>query len=71
MKLNLADSYDANGRHIVRSQSSIFIIRVGNFGGKSKASDEVSPAIPAPKRKPDSSIQYKTNVDQAALYRYL
>jgi len=64
-----ADSYDASGRQIVRSQSATFVVRAGNFGGKSKAAAEVIPAIPPPNRKPDSSVQYKTSVDQAALYR--
>ncbi len=66
---HLADSYDASGRLIVRSQSSTFVIRAGNFGGKSKADDAVVPAIPAPNRKADASVQYKTSEDQAALYR--
>lgn len=64
-----ADSYDANGRLIARSQSSTFVVRAGNFGGKSKAADVVVPSVPAPDRKPDASVQYKTSVDQAALYR--
>lgn len=68
---NLADSYDASGRQIVRSQSATFVVRAGNFGGKSKPSDEVIPAIPPPNRKPDTSVQYKTSVDQAALYRFV
>lgn len=66
---NLGDSYDASGRLIVRNQSATFVVRAGNFGGKSKAADVVVPAIPAPNRKPDASVQYKTSVDQAALYR--
>lgn len=41
----------------------------GNFGGKTKASDEVKPVVSAPNRPFDVSIKYKTSVDQAALYR--
>lgn len=41
----------------------------GNFNGKKTPSGDVIPAIEAPSRKPDSAVQYKTSVDQAALYR--
>ncbi|XP_058445687.1 peroxisomal multifunctional enzyme type 2-like isoform X2 [Malaya genurostris] len=64
-----SDSYDVNGTLIARSQSSTFVVGAGNFNGKSKASPEVKPLVPNPKRSPDTSVQIKTSRDQAALYR--
>ncbi|XP_058820149.1 peroxisomal multifunctional enzyme type 2-like isoform X1 [Topomyia yanbarensis] len=64
-----SDSYDENGTLIARGQSSTFVVGVGNFNGKTKASPEVKPLVPNPKRSPDASVQVKTTRDQAALYR--
>lgn len=63
------DTFDAAGTLLVRNQSATFIVGVGNFGGKSKPSADVVPAVAAPSRKPDTSVQLRTSVDQAALYR--
>ncbi|XP_073827829.1 peroxisomal Multifunctional enzyme type 2 [Musca autumnalis] len=63
------DSYDENGRLLVKNQSSIFVVGAGKFGGKKTPIEGVVPIVPAPNRAPDASIQYKTNEDQAALYR--
>lgn len=62
-------SYDKNGKLLLKNQISTFIVGAGNFGGKTKASDAVVPAVPAPNRPCDVSIKYGTTVDQAALYR--
>lgn len=63
------DTVDASGTLIIRNQSSTFIVGAGNFGGKSKPSDQVIQPIPAPNRAPDFTTLCKTTVDQAALYR--
>lgn len=63
------DSYDENGRLLVKNQSTIFIVGAGKFGGKKNPAQGVVPIMPPPKRAPDASMQYKTTEDQAALYR--
>ncbi|XP_023305062.2 peroxisomal multifunctional enzyme type 2 [Lucilia cuprina] len=63
------DSYDENGRLLVKNQSSIFVVGAGKFGGKKNPKEGVVPTVPNPSRKPDASVQYKTSEDQAALYR--
>lgn len=63
------DSYDQNGRLLVKNQSSIFVVGAGNFGGKKQPIEGVVPLAEAPRRKPDASVNYKTCENQAALYR--
>lgn len=63
------DSYNDEGTLMVKNQSAIFIVGAGKFGGKKQPIQGVVPLIPPPKRSPDSTIQYKTSEDQAALYR--
>lgn len=63
------DSFDTNGRQLIKSQISVFVVGAGNFGGKKQPGADVVALAAAPSRAPDSSIQYKTNEDQAALYR--
>lgn len=63
------ESYDESGRLLVKNQSSIFVVGAGKFGGKKNAIEGVVPTLPNPARAPDASVQYKTNEDQAALYR--
>lgn len=67
--VTLCESFDTNGQAIIRNQSSTFVVGAGNFGGKSKPSDEVIPTIPPPNRSADFTALCKTSVDQAALYR--
>lgn len=67
--LQSGDSYDQNGKLLVKNQLSTFIVGAGNFGGKSNGSSDVVPSIPVPNRAFDSSVKYVTSVDQAALYR--
>ncbi|KAL7745770.1 hypothetical protein ACLKA6_009966 [Drosophila palustris] len=62
-------SYDESGRELVKNQSAIFVVGAGKFGGKKEPIAGVVPLVPSPSRAPDASIQYKTSVDQAALYR--
>lgn len=63
------NSYDENGRLLVKNQSSIFIVGAGKFGGRKSPKEGVVATVPNPSRAPDSSIQYKTSENQAALYR--
>lgn len=63
------DSYDTNGRQLTKSQISVFVVGAGNFGGKKQPIAAVVPLAVTPSRAPDASIEYKTNEDQAALYR--
>uniref|UniRef100_A0A1B0AFB6 Peroxisomal multifunctional enzyme type 2 n=1 Tax=Glossina pallidipes TaxID=7398 RepID=A0A1B0AFB6_GLOPL len=63
------NSFDENGRLLIKNQSSIFVVGAGKFGGKKNPIDGVIPIVPAPKRSPDATIRYNTSVDQAALYR--
>lgn len=63
------DSYDENGEMIIKNQCSIFVLEAGKFGGRKKPIKEVVPIIPCPNRKPDHTVEYQTNADQAALYR--
>lgn len=67
--MSTGDSYDQNGKLLVRNQSAIFIVGAGNFGGKTQAGDNVYMPVPAPERPFDASVKYITSVDQAALYR--
>ncbi|KAI9590575.1 peroxisomal multifunctional enzyme type 2 [Glossina fuscipes] len=63
------NSFDENGRLLVKNQSSIFVVGAGKFGGKKDPIHGVIPIVPAPKRSPDATIRYNTSRDQAALYR--
>lgn len=63
-----AETFDSIGNLIVRTQSSIFIVGAGNFGGK-KNSDSQIPSVPPPDRLPDCTLEIKTCVNAAALFR--
>ncbi|XP_030379354.1 peroxisomal multifunctional enzyme type 2 [Scaptodrosophila lebanonensis] len=63
------ETFDENGRLLAKNQSSIFVVGAGKFGGKKEPITGVVPLGVTPKRSPDSSIQYTTSLDQAALYR--
>ncbi|TDG42772.1 hypothetical protein AWZ03_010819 [Drosophila navojoa] len=63
------ESFDENGRLLVKNQSAIFVVGAGKFGGKKDPIAGVVPLAAAPKRAPDATIEYKTSEDQAALYR--
>ncbi|CAO1409010.1 unnamed protein product [Diamesa hyperborea] len=67
--VTLTDTYDPSGNHLIRNQSSTFIVGAGNFGGKSKPNEQVVACVPNPSRNPDATISMKTTLDQAALYR--
>lgn len=62
-------SCDENGTPLIRNQSATFVVGAGNFGGKSKPTDQVIPTIPSPSRTPDFVTTVTTSPDQAALYR--
>ncbi|XP_059147270.1 peroxisomal multifunctional enzyme type 2-like isoform X2 [Physella acuta] len=62
------ETYDENNDKVAFNQFSTFYVGAGNFGGP-KTSTETIPIIEVPSRAPDSVMQEKTSVDQAALYR--
>lgn len=64
-----AETFDQNDNLLAKVQMSTFIIGAGNFGGKSKASDDVIGTVAPPTRSPDASVQLKTIPDQAVIYR--
>lgn len=59
---------DDIGNTLAKSQWSLFAVGDGNFGGPRKSNVAV-PLCEAPKRTPDVSEEFKTDIDQAALYR--
>ncbi|KAG7160939.1 Peroxisomal multifunctional enzyme type 2-like [Homarus americanus] len=59
---------DESGDPVSRTQWSLFLVGEGNFGGPRKSTKSV-PLLDPPKRKPDVTDEFKTNIDQAALYR--
>ncbi|XP_067952015.1 peroxisomal multifunctional enzyme type 2-like [Watersipora subatra] len=61
-------SYDEDGEKVAFNQLSTFVVGAGGFGGK-RSSDKAYPTQKAPNREPDSSMEEKTSIDQAALYR--
>lgn len=63
------ESFDENGRLLVRNQSSTFVVGAGKFGGKKEPISGVVPVLPPPKRQPDAFITYATSENQAVLYR--
>lgn len=65
------DTFNQSGELLFRNQSSTFIVGAGNFNGNKTASDQVVSSIAVPSRIADSTIQYKTSVDQAAIYRFI
>lgn len=67
----LGDSFDQSGKLLVKNQISTFIVGAGNFGGKTKGSNDVIESIPTPNRQFDESVKFVTSVDQAALYRFV
>lgn len=64
-----SETSDASGNLLVRAQSSVFIVGAGNFGGNSKQNNKVIATVNSPSRAPDASIEVKTSVNQAALFR--
>ncbi|CAL4159689.1 unnamed protein product, partial [Meganyctiphanes norvegica] len=62
------DTCDQNGEKVAFSQWATFVVGDGNFGGPRKSKIAVPLADP-PARAPDAVDEFKTSVDQAALYR--
>jgi len=62
------DVTDEAKEKVLTCQWSIFVVGAGGFGGK-RTSDHIVPTVEAPKRPADASLEYKTSIDQAALYR--
>ena len=59
---------DDDGK-LLATESSIFVVGNGGFGGKRDTEKPISRPVPPPNRAPDQVLEYKTNQDQAALYR--
>ena len=62
------ESRDEDGDVVLLNQLSIFVVGGGGFGG-SRTSKQIIDVIEAPSRTPDSTSEYQTSYDQAALYR--
>lgn len=62
------DTYDNKGNHLIKNQFTVFAVGAGGFGGK-RNSDRVIPFEDVPTRAPDATMESKTNVDQAGVYR--
>ncbi len=61
----------ATGKPIFENQSTVVLRGSGGFGGKKNGSDR-GPATAVntpPKRAPDATVEEKTTLEQAALYR--
>merc|ERR1719166_883819 len=56
------------GDLLLVNQSSIFVVGAGGFGGSRSSEHSIEVRKP-PSRSPDATTSYKTNKDQAALYR--
>ena len=62
------ESKDESGDVVAVNQNSIFVVGDGGFGGP-RTSEHIIPVANIPDRVPDKISVYKTNEDQAALYR--
>ncbi|XP_033634641.1 peroxisomal multifunctional enzyme type 2-like [Asterias rubens] len=61
-------AYNENKELLSLSQTAIFLVGAGGFGGRNK-SEKAKLTVKPPSRSPDASMKEKTSVDQAALYR--
>ena len=62
------ETRDEEGDLLLVNQSSIFVVGAGGFGGSRSSEHSIEVRKP-PSRSPDATTSYKTNKDQAALYR--
>ena len=60
------DTCDEKGEKVALNQITIFVQRMGGFGGPRTSSKARSPVKP-PERAPDAVFEEKTNVDQVNL----
>uniref|UniRef100_A0A1B0D2H8 Uncharacterized protein n=1 Tax=Phlebotomus papatasi TaxID=29031 RepID=A0A1B0D2H8_PHLPP len=63
------DTFDSRGNLVAKNQSATFIVGCGNFGGKKQPGPGVVPTLPTPTSPPETTITFKTSVDQAAIFR--
>lgn len=56
-----------SGEKLAKLQMSVFIVGAGGFNGP-RNSSHIIPTLEHPKRKPDMSVQQKTNVDQVKIF---
>ena len=62
------ETRNEEGDLLLVNQSSIFVVGAGGFGGSRSSEHSIEVRKP-PSRSPDATTSYKTNIDQAALYR--
>merc|ERR1719369_716371 len=62
------ESKNAEGEVVLFNQVSLFIVGGGGWGGPRSSSQTIN-VIKSPSRDPDTTVEYQTSVDQAALYR--
>ena len=70
--LIVVDVYSKNaesGQNILRNQLSIFLVGSGGFGGPRSSDEIIQTEEPPFSRQPDAIKEYRTNANQAALYR--
>jgi 3-hydroxyacyl-CoA dehydrogenase/3a,7a,12a-trihydroxy-5b-cholest-24-enoyl-CoA hydratase len=63
------DSRNSKGERVAFNQIAIFLQQAGGFGGKRTSDKLVAIVEPPLHRKPCATVQERTSVDQAALYR--
>ncbi|XP_047469588.1 peroxisomal multifunctional enzyme type 2-like [Penaeus chinensis] len=59
---------DESGETVAKAQWSTFLVGEGNFGGPRQSNRGV-PLCDPPSRKPDATEEFRTDLDQASLYR--
>jgi hypothetical protein len=62
--------FDQAMEKVLSTQWSFLIVGAGGFGGK-RSSDQLIPIVDPPKRKPDTSLQYRTSIDQVKYFPVL
>jgi 3-hydroxyacyl-CoA dehydrogenase/3a,7a,12a-trihydroxy-5b-cholest-24-enoyl-CoA hydratase len=62
------ETSEMNGTKVAFNQFSFFVRGIGGFGG-SRSSNKLISSVEVPTRPPCVSVQQKTSIDQAAVYR--
>lgn len=68
MVINI-DLLDEKQERVALNQFVTFVVGSGNFGGKRESEKMIKVSTKKFDRKPDKTVEERTNIDQAALYR--